>query len=142
MKKEKGLPLVVVYEPRAESLFRHYYTISIESVIFNEELNQRTSMICTLCTRESIQITRHHLIPRTRHSNKRVQKMFTREQMNTVIPICRPCHSQIHALFSEKELEHNYHTLETVQSHPRMVDFIDWIKNKPDGVAPRIKRSY
>lgn len=99
-------------------------------------------MICECCKRDCVDITRHHLIPRTRHNNKRVTKNFTRAQLNTTVNLCRPCHKQIHALFPEKELERKYPTLATLAIHPAMAEFINWIKNKPTEVRPRVKRSY
>lgn len=90
-------------------------------------------MFCQLCERDVENTTRHHLIPRTRHKNKKTKKTFSREQMNETIDICRPCHSNVHAVFTEKELEGNYRTLESLASHPDIVKFTQWIATKPDG---------
>ncbi|MFP3874891.1 MAG: hypothetical protein ACLFQT_11080 [Thiohalophilus sp.] len=43
-------------------------------------------------------MTKHYLIPRTRHRNKRVKKLFSREEMTgRVLWLCRPCHHHIHS---------------------------------------------
>ena len=59
---------------------------------------------CAICKRHET-LTRHHLIPRTRHHNKRNKREFDRATVKTVVGICRPCHSQIHSVLSEKQLE-------------------------------------
>lgn len=92
---------------------------------------------CELCGRET-QLTRHHLIPRTRHRNKRIQKKFQREEMlHRLLWVCRSCHNQIHACISEKDLADTYHNKERLLSHPAIQKFVDWIANKPAGFKAR-----
>lgn len=98
-------------------------------------------MICQLCNRDLSKVTDHHLIPRTRHTNKKTQKNFTREQMSETIQICRPCHSNIHANITEKDLENIFNTLEKLLEHPEVSKFSNWIKNKPDGFRVQFKDS-
>jgi hypothetical protein len=87
---------------------------------------------CSLCEREVEIITEHHLIPKTRHKNKKNKKMFTREEVKTSkVLLCKPCHNNIHAHLTEKELERNYNTLEKLKLHPDIAKFTNWIKNKP-----------
>ena len=97
-------------------------------------------MTCSCCQRESDYLTKHHLIPRTRHRNKIVRKKFTRDQLNTTINLCRPCHNQIHAIFTEKELERNYNSLETLTTHAEIIAFVEWIKDKPQHFKAPIRR--
>jgi hypothetical protein len=87
---------------------------------------------CAICEREET-LTRHHLIPRTRHHNKRNKREFDRATVKHTVGICRPCHSQIHALLTEKELERDYRTIESLQTHPEIVKFVKWIGAKPRG---------
>jgi len=48
--------------------------------------------------------------------------------------ICRDCHNQVHAVLTEKELETDYNTLETLLSHPEIAKFVAWMKkHKPSG---------
>ncbi len=47
--------------------------------------------------------------------------------------ICRPCHSQIHALLTEKELEREWNTVERLLRHPEIQRFAGWIASKPRG---------
>ncbi|HKG25021.1 MAG TPA: hypothetical protein VKB09_05190 [Thermomicrobiales bacterium] len=88
--------------------------------------------VCALCGREE-RLTRHHLIPRTRHHNKRNQREFDRAVVRETVGLCRPCHSQVHALFSEKELEREWNSIEKIREHPDVVRFVTWIAGKPRG---------
>lgn len=92
---------------------------------------------CELCGRQVGALTRHHLIPRTRHANKRTRREFDRAEVKTRVAwLCRPCHSHTHALFTEKELERRFNTLESLAAHPAVARFVAWIRTKPDGFKP------
>src|SRR5688500_14514844 len=98
--------------------------------------------LCELCGREIENLTKHHLIPRTRHKNKRNKKLFSRKEVNErVIWICSPCHKNIHANLTEKELEEEYNTLEKLLTHPGIKKFTDWISDKPGLVSLRVRRT-
>ncbi len=86
--------------------------------------------------------TKHHLIPRTRHKNKKNKKAFSRQEVkDRVVLLCRPCHKNIHTVLTNKELEREYNTVEALQSHPDIMKFIAWLGTKPDGTAvPSRKR--
>ena len=92
---------------------------------------------CQLCQRALEPLTKHHLIPRTRHRKKRTQRQFSIADMRTrILWVCRPCHSHIHSVFSEKELESRYNTDEALLAHPSIERFVAWIKTKPAGFRP------
>ena len=97
-------------------------------------------MACELCGRSGVALTRHHLIPKTRHANERAKRTFSREERHRVAMFCRPCHSQVHALLTEKELERDFHTVESLAQHPGVGRFVEWIRNKPSGFRPSTKR--
>ena len=99
-----------------------------------------TSGNCAICGREET-LTRHHLIPRTRHHNKRNKREFERAVVRQVVGICRPCHSQIHALLSEKELERDYNSVDKLKAHPEVEKFAGWIAKKPRGFKASVQRS-
>lgn len=87
---------------------------------------------CELCGRKVPNITRHHLIPQTRHKNKRNKKQFDREDVKSRIALlCRPCHSHVHKTLCNKDLEREFNTIETLRQHPDISKFVAWIKNKP-----------
>jgi len=93
--------------------------------------------ICELCGREVGFLTRHHLIPRTRHSNKRIKRDFKRvEVKHRIAWLCRPCHDHVHALFLEKTLEREFNTLESLALHPEVKKFLGWIRKKPPDFRP------
>ena len=53
--------------------------------------------------------------------------------MKQTVGICSPCHSQIHAVLTEKELEREYRTVPTLLAHPEIAKFAAWIASKPRG---------
>ncbi len=87
---------------------------------------------CSLCEREEV-LTRHHLIPRCRHHNRRNKRDVPRELAHETIGLCPPCHKQVHALLTEKELEREWNTIEKLRSHPELSRFIAWIRKRPTG---------
>ena len=95
---------------------------------------------CAICGREET-LTRHHLIPRTRHPNKRNKREFDRVTVKRIVGVCRPCHSQIHTLLTEKELEREYATVERLRTHGELMKFAEWIANKPRGFRCRARKA-
>ncbi len=86
--------------------------------------------VCALCDRERHDITDHHLIPRTLHSNKRVKATFPKEVLVMTAPLCKPCHKQIHTFFTEKTLAWHYNTIEKLKAHPEVQKWIAWVSMK------------
>jgi hypothetical protein len=86
---------------------------------------------CELCQRAGLELTRHHLIPRSRHRKARSKRQFSREEMRSRIAhLCRDCHGQIHRLFTEKELAADFNTLENLKAHEGMRKFVAYIRKK------------
>lgn len=91
---------------------------------------------CELCERATA-LTRHHLIPKTRHRNRRNKRHFSREEVKTrILWVCRPCHSHIHKCLTEKALEREFNTREALLAHPPIQRFIQWIRRKPATFRP------
>ena len=89
-------------------------------------------MLCKICLRE-LPLTRHHLVPVTRHKNKKTKKRHGKDKLHTVIMVCRQCHNQLHVLISEKEMDETYFTLQKLLSHEGVAKFTEWIrKRQPD----------
>lgn len=83
---------------------------------------------CLLCGSRH-NITFHHLIPRTCHSNKWFKKRYTTQQMREDgIDICRKCHSYLHKKFSEKELGRELNTLEKIRANEVMAAYVEWAR--------------
>lgn len=78
---------------------------------------------CALCRRvipdEQIVdpqvVQEHHLRPEERATSPTVM-------------LCRPCHKQIHALFTNEELREDYDTIEALRGAGLLQDYIDWIR--------------
>lgn len=92
---------------------------------------------CELCSRFVRELTRHHLIPRSRHKKKRAKTAFDRREMeNRIALLCRPCHRNVHVAIENKELQQEYNTLEALAAHPSIRRFTYWVRNKPHGTLP------
>jgi len=86
---------------------------------------------CKLCGREK-ELDFHHLIPKSLHKNKWFKKRFTKEEMNQGIYICEyDCHPEIHRFIDEKEMGREYNTLEKLRNHPKVINYIKWIRKQP-----------
>jgi len=96
---------------------------------------------CELCGRTVDEVTKHHLIPRTRHANKRNKRTFDRKEVKERTAwLCRACHKQIHAVFSEKALEREFNTLAELRAHPEIAKFVQWLQDKPAGLKVTVRR--
>lgn len=79
--------------------------------------------ICPICERIMIKdlfVDRHHFLPKCRggKDSEYVHKI---------------CHNKIHSIWTEKELEQEYHDPEKVRNHPEMQKFIKWVSKKDPG---------
>lgn len=77
-------------------------------------------MICPLCTRDLPSLEKHHLKTR-------------RKDRADVEQICRGCHSQIHALFSNTDLRDPRLGLDTIEGlleNDRMIKAIAFVKKQ------------
>ncbi len=88
---------------------------------------------CVLCGRTEVRLTRHHLIPRTRHHNKHTRRTSSREERTQTVKLCAACHKQVHAVLTEKELEREYPTVEKLAAHPDIARFVAWVRRQPPG---------
>ena len=82
------------------------------------------SDVCELCGRTVPPhlITLHHLLPKQKGG-----------KADHRVPLCKPCHKQIHAIFANTDLARMYTTLELLRQSPQLQQFLKWIrKQKPD----------
>ena len=89
-------------------------------------------MKCALCELEydDGQINFHHLIPKTYHNNKRIQKSYSKEFLNkNGLYLCIPCHNKLHSCIDEKDMTYEFNTLEKIKEIPEIQKWIEW-KNK------------
>jgi 5-methylcytosine-specific restriction protein A len=79
---------------------------------------------CAFCGRTvpATLVTQHHLLPKERGGKPEHRA-----------PFCKPCHKQIHAIFSNKQLAEEYASLDALHAAPELATFLAWIrKQKPD----------
>lgn len=72
---------------------------------------------CPLCGRPNFHPSDHHMIPKSRGGR-------------TTKTICGDCHNIIHATFSNKELEEEYHTVEALLKHPTILKAIAFLRKQ------------
>ena len=79
---------------------------------------------CTICRRDvpGRLITLHHLKPKSRGGGADVR-----------VATCRTCHKQIHATFTNKELDRGFADVDSLRESERLTRFLAWVrKQKPD----------
>jgi hypothetical protein len=104
-----------------------------------DEGNIRT---CELCERSGVRCDSHHLIPRTRHKNKRNKREFDRHEVkDRTVWLCHPCHGTVHTIFTEKELERELNSLEKIKSHEVIQRHVVWIQSKSNDFKLKMNRS-
>jgi 5-methylcytosine-specific restriction protein A len=90
---------------------------------------------CELCRRvvpdERIDDTQvvqeHHLRPEERAGSPTAM-------------LCRPCHDQIHAVFTNAELRERYDSVAALRDADRLADYLDWIRGT-DRLDIRVRTS-
>ena len=83
---------------------------------------------CELCGIEC-EPTKHHLVPQhlSRHKNK-----YLKTDESNFLWVCRECHSQIHAMFTNHELKELYSTKDALLGNDRFRAFVEWRKKHPN----------
>lgn len=95
---------------------------------------------CELCGRTHLPLTRHHLIPQSRHNKARTKRQFDRQTMKTELALlCRACHSQVHAVLDNHQLAQYYFSVAALREHPEIARFAAWIANKPAGLKVTVR---
>ena len=78
---------------------------------------------CALCRRaipaERIDdpqaVQEHHLRPEERATSP-------------TVTLCRPCHDQVHAVFTNAELRAEYDTVAALRDADRLSEYVEWIR--------------
>ena len=83
-------------------------------------------MICELCGVAEA-YDRHHSVPRSRGGGGSLKLLF-----------CFPCHSMVHSVMCNKDLERRYSTVQLLLSHPEIAKWVEWRKRHPN-VIPDVK---
>ena len=84
-----------------------------------KEEEARIEPSCSICRRNAPDeyTEKHHLVPKSRKGKK------------TII-VCHDCGNQIHKIFSNKELEKQYNSLESILANEEIQKWIKWIQKK------------
>ena len=100
------------------------------------EREQSDMEVCELCRREVPATTVHHLTPKSRskRANVRVEDI-------PVARLCRLCHKQVHALFTNRTLQKELYTLEALRREPEMERFLEWVKARPGTQSFRARKA-
>jgi hypothetical protein len=80
--------------------------------------------VCALCRRripverldDTEAVQQHHLVPENRAESPTVD-------------LCRPCHDQVHALFTNAELRESFDDVNSLREADRLVGYLDWIRS-------------
>lgn len=83
---------------------------------------------CETCGCEA-DLTKHHLVPVLKAKNKYKE---IKEDPSNHIWICRQCHDQIHACYTESELRDLYFTKDRLMEAPKFRKFVEWRRKHPD----------
>ncbi|NHM32699.1 HNH endonuclease [Neobacillus terrae] len=86
--------------------------------------------ICELCERDEIELTVHHLTPK--------------EEGGTFLPtalLCKACHKQIHAIYTNKELAARLNTIPLLKNDDEIKKYIKWIRKQPASRSVKTKKS-
>jgi 5-methylcytosine-specific restriction protein A len=78
---------------------------------------------CALCRRaieterlsDPQAVQEHHLQPERRAESP-------------TVTLCRPCHDQVHAVFTNEELRAEYDTVEALRAADRLDAYLEWIR--------------
>lgn len=83
---------------------------------------------CPLCGRPNYHPSDHHLVPKSRGGTE-------------TATLCRDCHKAIHATFSNRELERDYHTREALLAHQELRAMVAFIARQDPGGVVRVRRT-
>lgn len=119
--------------------------VEMEDIVLDEDRADKededdSTGLCEMCERP-MNLTAHHLIPRTTHSVYR-KKGYTKEFLNTCIMICRKCHSKIHSVEDERTLAREYSTLEKIMAHPEIIRWVAFARKQKARIRPTKKSKY
>jgi len=86
--------------------------------------------LCPLCKRPlGGRTSLHHLIPKSKGG-----------KYTDTVELHQICHSKIHDVFTERQLQQHYFTIEKLLAHEEIKKFVEWLKNKPPEFYTRGKK--
>lgn len=64
---------------------------------------------------------------------KKGKKKLRESNPERTVCLCKPCHRKVHATLSNADLQQSYSTVASLQSHPEISRFVEWVRRKPNG---------
>ena len=97
---------------------------------FREVHAQGEPTACALCRHQydRRELTRHHVVPKSRGGTD-------------IELLCPLCHKQVHALFTERELEEHYGTLDKLESAEPLQPFLRFVRKRKPTKSITVKSS-
>jgi hypothetical protein len=88
-------------------------------------------MNCPVCKREIIgNGSKHHLIP-----------VLKGGRNGEIVVLHKVCHDKIHSVFTERELQVKYNTVEKLLEHEEIIAFVKWVSKKPNDFYDSSKKN-
>ncbi|KAL3678677.1 hypothetical protein R1sor_021633 [Riccia sorocarpa] len=84
---------------------------------------------CAMCLRY-MPLTFHHLCPRMLHKSMLKKGLYTKQNINDGIDICRPCHSAIHHVFDHETMALKMNTLEKLMEDERVQRWVRYAEKQ------------
>ncbi|KAL2609846.1 hypothetical protein R1flu_028419 [Riccia fluitans] len=84
---------------------------------------------CAMCLRY-MPLTFHHLCPRMLHKSMLKKGLYTKQNINEGIDICRPCHSAIHHVFDHETMALKVNTLEKLMEDERVQRWVRYAEKQ------------
>ncbi|KAH7108248.1 hypothetical protein BKA62DRAFT_15532 [Auriculariales sp. MPI-PUGE-AT-0066] len=83
---------------------------------------------CEICTRPDsiINLTYHHLVPRSTHKMVRQRGLHPEERLQAVAWICRPCHNMVHRVATNEELAKDWYTVDKLLERDDIQRWRSW----------------
>jgi hypothetical protein len=64
-------------------------------------------------------VSLHHLVPKEEGGRH-----------GPTVPLCQPCHTTIHLVFTNRELAQQFDTVEKLKAAPALQKYLTWIRNR------------
>lgn len=81
---------------------------------------------CQICGFRG-KVEKHHLVPRVKCHSSKYGKNLKTDRENVAF-LCRQCHDQIHAMFSNNDLRDGYRTIRDLLGNERFAEYVQWRK--------------
>lgn len=101
-------------------------------------------MKCSLCNRDVSKLHSHHLFPKKlmKSKNPRIYIHKYGIAPNLRANLCTDCTKIVHSTHTLKELGSIYNTIEKLKRSPKIVKYLRWVHDRPEGVVTSPRRAF